>query len=88
MTEDEKAAKLIELFNPPREEQIRTTAAMMAVMTMSRIIHHQMAQTIKVFKNSMKEFSKEERERIEDMALSVLMEPIDKNVRKTILDMD
>ena len=85
---EEQQEKLIKEFNPPREECIKTMAATIALMTMSRIINHQMTQTIKVFKTSMKEFSKEEREQIEDIASQTLLEPIDKYVRKQVLGMD
>jgi len=85
---EKQIERLTEVFNPPKEEYVKAMAATLAVMTMSRIIHHQMRQTIKVFKNSMKEFSKEERDRIEDMALQALLEPIDKHIGKTVMGMD
>lgn len=85
---EEQHQKLIQAFNPAREEQIKAMSGLIAVMTISRIINHQMTQTIKIFKNSMKEFSKEEREKIEEIALNCLMDPVDRHVRKQILEMD
>lgn len=85
---EEQIKNLVEAFNPSREEQIKSTGALLAYMTMSRIINHEIPKTIKIFKNSMKEFSQEEQRKIECIMGIALLDPIEKSVRQIVSNID